>query len=703
MNEPMNDTLRSENKLLRDQIKKVQERYEDKIAELSIIRELGMSLLHVHDFQRICQYILEIIINNTVAQNCSIMLLDQEKDQLFLLCSTNLQRDTYILETRKVFSKEGIDYKFKLGEGVAGKALLEKKPVLINNTTESDIFTQIPETKVKVNSILSVPLIVEDKSVGVINISHTDINIFEPNDIYLFRVIGDFVTILLYSALNYEKLQYSEANYRALFENSNNGIAIIQDDVHYYANPKYQELSGYSIQDLEEKTFETLFEITDSRKNLSDILSNLKNVSHNEVFNARMRKKNGPSIDVEVSASSVIYNGKKTLILSVLDISDRIILEKHLIHAQKMQSLGTLAGGIAHNFNNLLMGIQGNASMVLMEIDQRHPYYRNLENIEKLVKNGSNLTNQLLGYAQEGKYEVKPVDLNHVVKETSDTFGAARKDIKISLDLIRRIYGLQADQGQIEQMLINLYVNAADAMPDGGELFIKTLNVTDKDMQNKPYRPKKGNYVMLTVRDTGSGMDSETMERIFEPFFTTKGLAKGTGLGLASTYGIVKGHGGYIDVDSREGLGTTFNIYLPSTAKMLVREGESSDRLQIGTGTILLVDDEEIILYAGEQMLNKLGYKVLVAKSGREALEIYKENQDTIDLVLLDMVMPAMGGGETYEKMKEICSDIKVLLSSGYSLDGQATEIMNKGCDGFIQKPFSLKELSQKVKEMLEL
>ena len=220
-------------------------------------------------------------------------------------------------------------------------------------------------------------------------------------------------------------------------------------------------------------------------------------------------------------------------------------------------------------------------------------------------------------------------------------------------------------------------------------------------MNNKPYDPKPGNYIYISIRDTGVGMDKKTMERIFEPFFTTKGLAKGTGLGLASAYGIIKGHGGYIDVDSIKGEGATFNIYLPATHEMIVNEKEVSDEIFTGTGTILLVDDEEIVIYAGEQMLRKLGYSVIVANNGHEALEIYERDHNRIDLVLLDMVMPGMGGKETYAKLKEINTDVKVLLSSGYSLDGQATSIMEQGCDGFIQKPFNMKTLSQKAKEVI--
>jgi CheY-like chemotaxis protein len=229
-----------------------------------------------------------------------------------------------------------------------------------------------------------------------------------------------------------------------------------------------------------------------------------------------------------------------------------------------------------------------------------------------------------------------------------------------------------------------------------------TRNVTQEDMDGKPYRPKPGNYVMLSVSDTGAGMDKETLEHIFEPFFTTKGLAEGTGLGLASSYGIIKAHGGYIDVESELGRGTTFIIYLPATQERAEHEKkEPLAQISTGSGTILFVDDEDTILDLSRQMLSALGYNVLPAGSGEEALCLYKSYPEEIDLVILDMIMPQMGGGETFDRMRQINPHVKVLLSSGYSLDGQAQEILNRGCDGFIQKPFDLTALSGRLTEIL--
>ena len=376
-------------------------------------------------------------------------------------------------------------------------------------------------------------------------------------------------------------------------------------------------------------------------------------------------------------------------------------LEAQFQQAQKIEAIGTLASGIAHDFNNLLMGIQGNLSLMLMDIDSAHPYYERLKNIEKQVQTGARLTSHLLGYARKGRYEVKPIDLNQLAEETSDAFGRTRKEITIHRELPEDLYAIEADPGQIEQVFLNLFINASDAMPGGGDLILRARNVTHKDMKSKLYDPKPGNYVLLTVTDTGTGMDKETIERIFDPFFTTKEMGQGTGLGLASAYGIIKGHGGYIDVGSTKGRGTTFSIYLPASEKRVPKTVRHADRIIKGSETVLLVDDEETIRQVGQELLEAMGYRVLMARDGNEALEVYKKNRDDIDIVILDMVMPNMGGGEAYDRMKEINPDAKVLLSSGFSIDGEASEILERGCNGFIQKPFTMNELSGKIGEIL--
>jgi CheY-like chemotaxis protein len=367
-----------------------------------------------------------------------------------------------------------------------------------------------------------------------------------------------------------------------------------------------------------------------------------------------------------------------------------------------MEAMGTLAGGIAHDFNNLLMGIQGRTSLMLMDFDASHSHFEHLKGIENYVKSAVDLTKQLLGFARGGKYEIKPTDLNEFIKKQNRMFGRTRKDINIFGRYEKNLCAVEVDQGQFEQVLLNLYVNSWQAMPGGGNLYIQTENIVIDESFNRPYHVEPGKYVKISVSDTGVGMDKPTQQRIFDPFFTTKEMERGTGLGLASAYGIIKNHGGFIDVYSEEGEGSTFNIYLPASKKEVVKEKKSQEEVLKGAETTLLVDDEDMILEVGQGVIKKLGYKVLTAKSGKEAIEIYNKNHDKIDMVILDMIMPEMGGGETYDKLKEINTGIKVLLSSGYSVDGQATEILERGCNGFIQKPFFMTDLSKKIREILD-
>ena len=391
-------------------------------------------------------------------------------------------------------------------------------------------------------------------------------------------------------------------------------------------------------------------------------------------------------------------------LLSELDKSlhDLKKAQSQIIRTEKLRAVGEMASGVAHNFNNLLMGIQGNVSLALMETDPTKPSCERLKKIENQVKSGAKLTAHLLGYARKGRYDVKPINLNQLIEETSDAFSMTKRNITIQRELADDLFPVKADPGQIEQVLLTLCMNSADAMPGSGVLTLKTANVTDRDMKDKLYRPKPGNYVQLTVTDTGEGMDKETLECIFDPFFTTK-KTRGMGLGLAFAYGVVKGHGGYIDVYSERGRGSTFTIYLPASQKRIEKAIKTTTiGVTKGDETVLLVDDEEVILEAGIDLLINMGYEVLTARDGKEAIEVYEKNLDDIDIAILDMVMPIMGGGEAYDRMKEKNPDIKVLLSSGFSIDSEATEILERGCDGFIQKPFTINELSRKIREILD-
>ncbi len=383
--------------------------------------------------------------------------------------------------------------------------------------------------------------------------------------------------------------------------------------------------------------------------------------------------------------------------------AERSALERRLQQAHKMEAIGTLAGGIAHDFNNLLMGIQGFTSLMLLELPPDHPNFSRLHHIQDAVRSGGHLTKQLLGFAQAGCFELRPTDMNDIVDHSAEMFGRTKKEISIHTDLEDRLPAVEVDQVQIEQVLLNLYINAWQAMPSGGDLYLETRAEHLEESEAVRRHIPPGDYVRISVRDTGTGIDGEILPRIFEPFFTTKGKGsqKGTGLGLASAYGIVKGHRGEISVESEIGSGTVFRVYLPASKRHASPEKTADEKPLRGTETILLVDDEELIINVTTEILQSLGYRILAARSGREAIDLYRRRRDDIDLVILDMILPGMNGSEIFDCLKKENPGLKAVLSSGYSMDGEAQRILDRGCRAFLQKPFDMQSLSQTVRQVL--
>ena len=435
--------------------------------------------------------------------------------------------------------------------------------------------------------------------------------------------------------------------------------------------------------------------------------ANLKRVLEGkkaEVEEYRAIRKNGSSFPVMIQAAPIVRGGQTEGLRGfIVDITRMKHLESQFHHAQRMEALGALSSGIAHDFNNLLMGIQGNISLISLNKAVDATNDERLKNIESYIQSATELTRRLLTLARGGSPRKAPTHPNKMISNNARMFGRTHKEIIIKEKLEKEVWNVSVDRGQMDQVFLNLFVNAWQAMPKGGKLTLETASLFLEDAEVKPYGVRRGRYVRFSVTDTGVGMDKETQRRIFDPFFTTKGKGRGTGLGLASAYGIIKNHGGFFTVYSEKGQGARFNIYIPASSESADVSAQLPPQLRKGEERVLLVDDEAMILDLGRQLLENLGHPVICAKSGHEALEIFSNQNPEIDLVILDMVMPEMNGSELFVEIKRINPETRVLLCSGYSMEGHAQMLMEKGCNGFLQKPFTLRGLSDKLREILDI
>jgi len=567
------------------------------------------------------------------------------------------------------------------------------------------------------HSVLTVPLRIKGDVIGVVQVVDMESGRFDETDLTLLETLAGSAAIAIENTRLYEKgqkeiairkkteeaLRESENRYRTVLEANPDSVIVYDMEGRVtYLNPTFTRVFGWSLEERLGKKMD-MFVPEEDWPTTNLMIEKVLDREDVSGFETRRFTKAGDIIPVSISGA--IFNDRDGnpagSVVNLRDIGEQKRLEAQIQQSQKMEAIGTLAGGIAHDYNNLLMGILGNLSLISLDFDSSHPYYAKLKNIEKYVQSGTELTKQLLGFAKGGKYEVKPVDLNDLIEKSSEMFSRTKKEIRICRKYQKEIWSVEVDSNQIEQVLLNLYVNAGQAMPGGGELYLETNNVTLNEDHVRHFSAKTGNYVKISVKDTGVGMDEDTLKKIFDPFFTTKDRSVGTGLGLASAYGIIKNHGGMINAHSVTGQGSTFDVYLPASSKKIVRKEDVNREALKGSETILLIDDEDIVIDVGGQILERLGYRAVTARSGKEAIEIYRANKNQINMVILDVIMPDMGGGETYDRLKKINPDIKVLLSSGYSINGQAFEIMNRGCNGFIQKPFNMEQLSMKIRDIL--
>jgi two-component system cell cycle sensor histidine kinase/response regulator CckA len=504
--------------------------------------------------------------------------------------------------------------------------------------------------------------------------------------------------------------QTSAAKFRAIFERVAIGIAVIDNEGRIIeSNPSLEEMLGYSADELRNRFFNEFAHPDDAMADRSLYEDLWEGKRHHYQIEKRYIRRDDELVWGRLNVSLVHGNGSESqfAIFMVEDITEQKRLETQFLHSQKMETIGRLAGGIAHDFNNILMVIKGYSQLSLAEMKKNDPLKPNIEEIRKATERAVDLTRQLLAFSRRQIMDMKVLDLNNVVRDLEKMLRRIiGEDIELVTALADEVGSVKVDPGQIEQVLLNLAVNARDAMPSGGRLTLETSNVElDEEYCRIHISVKPGPYVMLSISDTGCGMLPDVKERIFEPFFTTKEKGNGTGLGLSTVYGIVKQSGGNIWVYSEPGQGTTFKIYLPRVEKVAETHVPRDDagHLARGNETVLVVEDDPSLRDLIARVLRGLGYAVHEAVNGNDAVQMVHEgNRKKIDLLVTDVVMPRMGGRELVEKIKTVQPEMKVLYISGYTEGSITNHVVFDQEDTFLQKPFSLKDLTKKVREVLD-
>lgn len=508
------------------------------------------------------------------------------------------------------------------------------------------------------------------------------------------------------------ELRQSEERHRSILQTAMAGIWLMDSQGRFVeVNDTYCRMSGYSMQELLAMSVSDV----ESKETVSDTFAHLQNVMERgeDRFESRHHRKDGTVMDVEVSVQYRPTEGGQ-MVVFVQDISERkraeeetIKLEAQLQQAQKMESIGRLAGGVAHDFNNMLTVILGHAELGLMHLDPNHPVCTDLREISKTAERSADLTRQLLAFARKQTVAPKVIDLNETVsgmlKMLQRLIG---EDMSLTWQPAAALWPVKVDPSQIDQILANLCVNARDAIEDTGRIIIETTNSSiDTEYCTTNLEATPGEYVRLSVSDDGGGMDKETLPHIFEPFYTTKEMGRGTGLGLATVYGIVKQNKGFINIYSEPGQGTTFSIYLPRDAGSKSRQAMAEGGVVAvprGQETILLVEDEPAILNIAALMLEKQGYTVLKADTIEAAIQLAREHLGGIHLLMTDVIMPEMNGRDLAKNIQSLHPHIKRLFMSGYTADVIAHHgVLDDGVH-FIQKPFSLPNMAAKVREVLD-
>jgi PAS domain S-box-containing protein len=597
----------------------------------------------------------------------------------------------------------------KLGRGLTEYVLRTGTPVLASPVSFEELVRQGEVELIGAPSIdwLGVPLKTGQKTFGVLVVqTYTEGVRYSEKDMHILQFVSSQVAMAVERRRATQALRASEERYRELVENANDIIYTHDLDGNFTSlNATGERITGFSRDEILKMNIRDL--VTEEQIEKASRMTQRKlEVEIPVTYELEIQAKDGRPLALEVSTRLIYQGGKPVGVQGIArDLTQRKELEEQLRQAQKMEAVGRLAGGIAHDFNNLLAVLLGYSELMMQRLEPGHTLHKSAQEIGKAAERAATLTRQLLAFSRKQMLAPTVLDLNAVVSEMEDLLRRLiREDVTLHVAPQAGLWHIKADRGQLEQVILNLTLNARDAMPGGGRVTIETQNV-EIDAAYARRRPvvQPGSYVLLAVSDSGVGMDAETQAHIFEPFFTTKEKGKGTGLGLATVYGIVKQSGGYIWVYSEPGRGTTFKVYLPRVVER-VEEAQPAPVAEAPTRaseTILLVEDEVGVREVAREFLEIMGYHVLETRSPADAMRVAKEHPGEIHLLLTDVVMPEMGGRDLAERLQQVRPRMKVLYMSGYTDDAIVHHGVLDAGTPFLQKPFARDALGRKVREVL--
>lgn len=696
------EELERDKEVLREKYNQIHQLNQDlqrKVDQLTTLQEASTAALSTLKLKDLLDLTLKRLLKVAHLDRAGILMVDENKEDLVLIHSVG---------TDPISLSDINGYRVPLTkmDNIIARTAKGKRPVIIEDVRKMSLNPENPLLRLfKPKAFILVPIVIRDQVKGImLGDNFKDSSFIAKIDRNFLMSFANQIAMILEHANLYRKLEDSERKYREIVENVNEGIWVLDENgTIMFSNCHLKEMLGY--ENLVDQSVYSLVNEEGKKILLRVLMENMRGKTARE--EVMLQGKSGDPVSVLVSSVPIMTDDQYNGCLAMLtDLTEKKIIESRLLQSQKLESIGTMAGGIAHDFNNILTGILGYVNLLKMKAGKKPDIGHYADVIEQSSLRAADLVTKLLAFSrnsQPGRSRASSV--NEILQETLELIKSSLpENIETGFSLQKDLPLIKCDPTQTQQAILNIYLNAMDAMPDGGRLLVATSEVEYKEVCAccPDFIIYPGRYVCISISDTGTGIEKEVMGRIFDPFFTTKEIGKGSGLGLAMTYGVVKNSKGCIQVESKKGQGTTFDLFFPVTESVTEpAEGPSKSQALAGSETILVVDDEEVVRDLTLEVLSAHGYNVLLAQDGLDAINVYKAFGHDIDLVLLDMFMPRLGGKETYEKLKEINPDIKVIFCSGYGRDHKIYEELRNGNLHCISKPFKVDELVRKVQQVL--